>query len=37
MGLTSNQISSLGTIISTNRDIKPQESLPQTTLPLSVH
>ncbi|CAF1678552.1 unnamed protein product [Rotaria magnacalcarata] len=37
MGLTSNQISSLGTIVSTNRDIKPQESLPTTTLPLSAH
>ncbi|CAF2763987.1 unnamed protein product [Rotaria sp. Silwood2] len=40
IGLTSNQIASLGTIISTNKDIKIQESSPTTTatiVPLSIH
>ncbi|CAF1027675.1 unnamed protein product [Rotaria sp. Silwood1] len=37
-GLTSNQIASLGTILSTNKDLKIQESLPTTTIiPISAH
>lgn len=37
LNVTSNQISSLGTIISTNQEIKPQESSPTNILPISTY
>ena len=37
MGLTSNQVSSLGTIIPINKDIQIQESSPTTIVPMSAH